>query len=341
MILFRVLNDYDMIVDPIKNGLASKKLIYDVTKKYLYNIDKKTIENLSEKDKDEYIKNYIEKYLFDHKYKISKIFNKYHESTKDTIHKFVEEKNNFAYCQMVRDLSSLSNHLINGSRTFTNWISTTNTFDGIWKYYDRQSIHKVAVIETYTNGVFNEDTYVVDVSNRETIDKIKFMSNKIDDTTFETFIEFIKNNPEYQDLLVELFNKFIVKPTNKKFMGFNFAISSNEYSIYEYLPKESILSILESLQIDLICADLLNEEIFKLKPNQQIYELNKLKNMILKYVREENDSYMLYVFDELYLKQRNISELVLDSNEKEKMLLTRNKIISKSQFAPSVLIKKK
>jgi len=32
MFLFRVMNEFDMTIDPIKNGLASKELIYNATK---------------------------------------------------------------------------------------------------------------------------------------------------------------------------------------------------------------------------------------------------------------------------------------------------------------------
>ena len=339
MILFRAMNELDITIDPSKNGLASKKLIYDATKRYLYNTNRNTIEKLSTKEKDEYIKENMKKYILDHKYKIGKLFQKQHKPVRDIIHKYVEEKDDFAYFQIIRDLSTLPNHLINGSRTYTNWISTTNEFDGIWNYYDRQNIHEVAVLDVYTNGVFDENTYIVDLSNREVIDKIKFISNKIDDNKYESFIKYMKENPEYKN--INTFHKFVMKPTDKKFMGFNFAAASSEYSIYEYLPKESIISILESLQIDLICANILNEDIFKLKPNQQKYELEKLKNMILKHIRKDNDSYMLYVFDELYLKKHNISEIVSNKTEEQKMIITRNNIISNSQFLPSKLIKRK
>lgn len=340
MILMRALNEYDRIMNPLRNGLASKKLIYNATKRYLYNTDRELVEKLSKKELDEYIKNYMYKYLISHKYQLEKIFKRQHKITKDTIHKFVEEKDDFSYCQIVKDLSSLPNHLINGSKTYTNWISTTTNFDSIWNYYDRQKIHEVAVLNVSTNGVFNEDTYVVDVSNKEAIEKLKCISNKIDAETFDLFIKFMKENPEYQKDIVSSFHHFIMRPTNKKFMGFNFAASSFEYSIYEYLPKESIISVLESLQIDLICANLLNEEYYTLSPRKQAQELEKLKRIILGYIQKENNPYMLYVFEELYLKKRNISEITNDTNEQEKMIVMRNKILSKSRNIPSVLIKK-
>ena len=124
-------------------------------------------------------------------------------------------------------------------------------------------------------------------------------------------------------------------------MGFNFSIASNEYCIYEYLSKESIISVLESLQIDLICADLFNEDYLLLSSGKQAQELEKLKNMMLKHILKENNPYMLYVFEELYLKKHNIREITDCIEEQEKITLMRNEIISKSQLLPNVLIKRK
>ena len=340
MFLFRALNDFDMMINPVKNGLVSKKMIYDATKRYLYNTEREIIEKMSEKDKDEYVKEYMSKYLIEHKHKLSKIFKRNHNETRNIIHRYVDEKDKFAYCQMIRDLSSLPSHLVSGSRTYTNWISASSNIDGLWNYYDRQNIHEVAVLNVYTNGVFDDNTYIVDLSNRETINNIKFLSNKIDKEDYDSFIEFMMERPELYGNLVNVFNKYVMNSTDKKFMGFNFSISSNEYCIYEYLPKESVISVLESLQIDLICADLFNVDYLLLSPNKQIQELKKLKEMMLKHVLEEKNSYMLYVFEELYLKKRNILEITDYKKEQEKMLLMRNEIISKSQLLPNVLIKK-
>ena len=341
MLLFRVMNDYDSIINPKKNGFVSKRLIYDATSKYLYYTQREKMEQLNQSEKDEYIKEYMYKYIKEHRYKLNKIFKKDYKETRDTIHHFVEDKDNFSYCKMIMDLSTLPNHLINGSRTFTNWISATSNFDGIWKYYDRQKIHEVAVIDVCTNGVFDENTYIVDLSNREKIDNIRFLSNKIDKKDFSNFINGMKEHPEYQDILVNTFNRFVMRPTDKGFSGFNFASASSEYCIYNHIPSEYIKGFLESLEIDLICADLFDESVLMLSQTQQSQELQKLKDMILKHVLEENNPYMLFVFEELYLKRHNIFEITTSKEEQERIENTRNQIIYKSQSLPSVLIKRR
>lgn len=341
MFLFRAMNDFDIMINPIKNGMASKKMIYDATKRYLYNTQRKNMEQMSQKERDEYIKSYMYKYIIEHKHKLSQIFRKEHIKTRNIIHSYVEDKDKLAYCKIIRDLSSIPNHLLNGSKTYTNWISATNNIDGLWRYYDRQKIHEVAVLDVYTNGVFDENTYIVDLSNRNTINNIRFLSNKIDKYNFDSYVKFMKERPELYEIFINAFNKYVMNPTNKKFMGFNFSIASNEYCIYEYLNKESVISILETLQIDLICADLFNEKYLQLSAKKQSEELEKLKNMILRYVLEEKNPYMLYVFEELYLKKHNIFEITNCKEEQEKMVLMRNEIISKSQLLPNILIKKK
>ena len=341
MYLFRVMNSYDQIMDPVNNGIASKRIIYDATEKYLYSTKKDIMDKLSLKDKKFYIKEYMNTYLFEHKHRLNKIFLKKHMSVRNNLHRYVRDKDIFAYFQMLKDLSSLPNHLINGSRTMTNWISFTNNFDKIWNYYDRQVVHKVCVIDVCTNGVFDENTYVVNVSDKEIVQNIKFLSNKIKEDNYELFVRYLKNNPELEKMSLNFFHKFVMSPTNKKFMGFNFSIASNEYDIYEYLDKDCVVSVLEQLQIDLICADIFNERFLLLSHREQIKELGRLKQIMLKHVLKENNPYLLYVFEELYLKGHNILNINSTEEEKERFILTRNEIISKSIDLPSILIKRK
>ena len=341
MLQFRVMNDYDTIINPSKNGFISKKLIYEEAKRYLYQIEKEKMNSLSLKEKDEYIKEYMTEYLLNHRYKIDKLFRKEYLKTRNRINNFIEEKDIISYCEIMKDLSTLPTHLITGTKNITNWISTTSNFDCIWKYYDRQSIHEVAVLDINTNGITDNNTYVVDLSNREIINKANYIINKIDDEDYSKIISIMKNNPELQNSMIEEFNSFLIKPTSKKFRGFNYSTSSSEYCIYNHIKKESIKMILESLEIDLICASLFDTDYLFLSNSKKKEELKKLKDMILSHIIQENNSYMLYVFEELYLKKHNISEISNSKKEEEKITLTRNEILSKSKNLPSRLIKSK
>ena len=39
--------------------------------------------------------------------------------------------------------------------------------------------------------------------------------------------------------MMNIFSKYVMTPTNKRFMGFNFSSAGNEYCIYKYLPEIS------------------------------------------------------------------------------------------------------
>lgn len=340
MLLFRALNYYDLKIDPMKNGIVSKKMLYDLVSNYLNSTQREFMSNMSSRQKDVYIKNYFDSYIENHMKKLKKIFSKKHIPVENTINSFVNYKDDYSYCQLLKDLSSLVGHLSNGSRTITNWISSSSMLDGIWKYYDCQDTHGVALINIDTNGVYNEKTYVVDVSNREIIDRIEFLSNKINDDDFETFIKCMISDSELSKYIVPLFNKCIVNPTNKKFSGFNFATCSSEFVIYEYIPKEYIYHVFDALEIDLICAELYDYRYLELPVDKREEELLRLKNKILRYIVSENNPYMLYVFEELYLKSHNIFKINSSEKEQKKMILTRNEIISKSIKLNSTLIKR-
>ena len=49
MYLFRALNSYDQLVDPVKNGIASKILIYNATKRFLLSTQGEKISSLSKR----------------------------------------------------------------------------------------------------------------------------------------------------------------------------------------------------------------------------------------------------------------------------------------------------
>ena len=340
MILLRVLNEYDDLCDPYNNGIASKKLIYDATKCYLESNDSLYFNKLSIKEKDKYIREKMHDYIVNHKNNLSKLFTRRQNEISNCINSFVRLKCNNSYYQLIYYLSTLPSHLVNGSKTFTNWISTTSEFDKIWPYYDKQKTHKVAILDLSTNGVFNEDTFVVDVSNKETIDKIKFLSKKINKQNIDEFIKYIEQNNELSDEAVKIFNNFILDPASKKFMGFNFSAASSEYSVYNYIDRKNIVSILEQLQIDLICSDIFNLKYLTLAKKDQIRELERLKYLLLKLMKSENNPYMFYICEKLYLNNENINFIVNTKEEKEKIISIRNLILSKAQGLPSVLIKK-
>ena len=56
ILMYRALNEFDIACNPLMNGLASKKLIYDLTLSYLESNERKFFSGLTEIEKDEYCK---------------------------------------------------------------------------------------------------------------------------------------------------------------------------------------------------------------------------------------------------------------------------------------------
>ena len=51
---------------------------------------------------------------------------------------------------------------------------------------------------------------------------------------YNNFIKIMQENPDFRINIKRYFKKIKMNPTNKKFMGFNFATSSKEYSIFAH-----------------------------------------------------------------------------------------------------------
>lgn len=339
-LVFRVLNDMDILCNPVKNGIASKKMLYDLTKTYLESVDDRFLKSLSKKEQELYIKDNISKYIITHDTNLSKKFTRRNIEIRNVINSFVSNKDKESYYLLLCFLSTLNNHLVNGSKIYTEWISTTTNFDSIFKYYDYQDEHKVAVMVVPTNGVYNDSTLVVDVSSKERIKEIKCLSKKINKIDVEKFIKIINNDLELEMVANQLFHKFIFERTNEKFMGYNFSTNSHEIDVYNYLDPVCVVSVLEQLQIDLIRADIFNNDYLSYSTTEQKQLLIDLKNKLRKIVLTSNDSFIINIYDELYLKNKNINLIARDKLEKEKIINIRNKIISKALVINSPIIKR-
>lgn len=157
---FRVLNEYDQSYDFDHIGLASKQVIYDIVKTSLSSNKKIKFIELSKEEQDNLIRESIIPYLKLHEKKLPKKFERSIKFIREYIYKFVNEKDDIAYLELLYSLTSLNKHLGFGSTMITDWISATTNFDSIFKYYDKQKVHKVAVIAPVTNGVYETDAYM-------------------------------------------------------------------------------------------------------------------------------------------------------------------------------------
>lgn len=333
MILVRALNEYDMLCNPLKNGLVSKKLLYRLTKNYY----QRELNNIPPKERDAFIREHIKTYIVSHQGNLEKHFRKQNKEYQTIIDSTLDNKNPAAFIKFQEIMSTLQGHLNSGSRTDTNWISTSRTYEGVQRYYDKQDIHQMVLIKSYTNGIIDPDRVLtVDVSTPEAIAKNPYLCNKID---CEHINMIAALSVDYPHILTDFKIDYVV-PTSEKARGFSFSKASDEVCIYEYLPADHILGLIEPLQNDLILKNIFNFNYYKLSRQEQISYLNSLKKALLRLVSAQKDDYLLHVYKTLYLENKNINSLITFKDSKEKVKANRNKILYLARTIPNIQIKR-
>ena len=123
-------------------------------------------------------------------------------------------------------------------------------------------------------------------------------------------------------------------------MGFNYSISDNEVCIYRYFPSTNVICVLESLQLDLIELKLFNPEFINLDKGEQIKQLEILKHKLKQKIIKLHDPYMLHIFEELYIDNKNIKDIKQNIFENKKINHNRLKILRLATQIPNIQIKR-
>lgn len=337
LFMFRVLNELDILCNPLENGLASKKLIYDLTMSYLKSNEKDFLNSLTKKEKEQYCKNNMENYIKTHQHKLKKMIERRGIQVYNNLSGF-DQLDAESWSYLYYYLSSLNTHLVSGSKTITDWISTTKDLNLIKKYYNNQTTHKVAVLASSGKSIKENGTLIVDLSSKNNIKELSLLiPKKINSLVANEIIE--KNKGlSVLDIESTILNDVKNISTNDKFRGFNYANSDKEICIYRYYSSKHIVAVLEALQLDLVFLQLFNFDYFKLNKNEQIKELNKLKEILLQEILKLNDPYLLHIFEKLYVENINIKYIQNDIYEKEKINHNRIKILKIAKNIPNIQI---
>ena len=336
-LLFRVLNDFDIECNPLINGLASKKLIYDLTLSYLESNEKEFMRGLNDVEKDIYCRENMMKYIKTHQHKLKKMIDKRGSQITKKLSGVINcDIESWTY--LLYYLSTLNSHLSKGSRIETDWISASKDINSILKYYKNQEIHKIAVLGTASGGIMDENTIVVDLSSRKNIDDALIMLNKkIKDDSVKDIVEKVKQSAE---TFLDVIDVDIFERTNKKFVGFNYSVADNETCIYRFYPSEKVISVLEALQVDLLSLKMFNVDFFLLDKDKQVLELDRMKEFLKRLIIKQNDPYMFHVFKEIYLENKNIDIVSDDILEKKRINHNRIKILKLARNVHNLQIKR-
>ena len=209
------------------------------------------------------------------------------------------------------------------------------------KYYNSQKIHKVAVIKSDTNGIFDSENIMsVDVSNFDKIEKNNiYLCNKLsvsDDLVIDTMAELSNIDPT----IMFGFKNNMVNYTNINSRGFKYSTSSKEVCMLRYIPKDHIISLLDAIQMDIIMVGRFDGNFIKMNPLEQEKELKRFKNILLNRLKLFGDNYLLYLFEELYVKNLNIKELTSVKQSRRYIERCKNDILRLSLKIPTPMIKR-
>ena len=362
MYLVRALNNLDILGDPLENGIASKQMIYRIVKNYYEKSNNLEYLSLNDEEKDLFIKEHMEEYLRDHnkriKNKYFKSSNKAREDTKEFVEfvraiksKSREEQEalirdnkeglNFgSYIQFLNYISSLQRHLMFGSSKITDWISFSTKFDSVFRYYQYQDIHKVAVVRSDSGGLVDSDNILtIDLSTMDRIKDKPYLCNQID-VRFEKVMDLIEDLCRIDPSLTMKFKRCAINETDKNARGFKYANNSNEVCVFKYVPKDHIVAVLEALQIDLIRTNAFSTEFLKLSKEDQKKELDILKKSIEYSLINYHDPFLMHVFYELYINNKSINRIVTVQDSEEKIKRARNKVLEIARHTPNIQIKR-
>ena len=201
---------------------------------------------------------------------------------------------------LIQLISSANSHVLKGSSINYNWISFSKDIFSIEKYYlEQKNYNYIAIIESSNETVGEHNgNYLI----------------KVDYST-------IANMQENEYLMTQMGEKI---DENSRLAAYG--IKSKEVCFYGHVPQDKIVTILRSLEADMIFRGIVSfEEILSLGDFER---LNLLMN-ITNYLKTiyQNDELALYIINEHYINNRSILSISEGCQDIEKFNQTFFSII--------------
>ena len=309
MYIYRCLNSYDNVFNPLTYGLYAKNIIYDFTKIMWNSIFERiflernsTWEYLKD---EEYRKFRLEGISIDGQISIDALKAEFYKTYNEILDddeflslifrptdeylRMLENKRNpeISYTnedsRQIRKLmieSNIAAHTQKGSKYNYGWIAFSKYI--VPRYYANQAIHQVVVIESkIEESPYNENTY--DVLGESKIPAIDQSDN-----------EALRHHKYYVTQQGE--------QISDESRTAKFAEKDCQVIYYSHVPNERIVAILNALQVDLMCQKALDyKEFYK----DTIDEQKRSYEELLKACEEciqELDELDKDIFDKLYKK---------------------------------------
>ncbi len=298
MLAYRILNSYDIKINPLKHGIYSKALIASVLDKYIYDyvniVCLSNGKNITNSEYKKLLANYRQfyfDYFYDSEFNASSIDEKAEQYKNIIISSFSKlinghyKKDNKLVSEGLQEIlditSQISNHIYNGSKKthLTNWISFTKDVNLLTHFYNEQNIHGIAVVKNNIQSLgFANSTICIDLSDKELIEQ----------------------NP----LLVKASD--LREHQNMSFVGYTYSERLDVVVYYNDIGVEDIHTILNAIDVDMLYNGMIDEDTIKDKETLRI-----IHNNVMAYLNVyslSNDE-LSKVFFECYLSNRNIKYL--------------------------------
>jgi len=336
--VIRALNDYDISVDPLTNGIVSKKVIYELTWNYVASSERRYFNTLSDKEKESYVKERMMDYILKNR---DILHNKIAKKSFNLgrLIELYEKGDTSKYVLFRKYLSTLNTHLLYGSSIMTDWISGTFSLASAKKYYDeQQSVHKLALIEFDTDRCPPLSSFAMNVSNREDIKNASILfCNKLTDKDIENILDFCKSIPNANMIDIDYF----ITRTKTNFRGFNYSISDKEVCFFRNIAKDNIVNVYDALVAEMLIYDILDLKFLDLPVEEQNEWIKTLKYKMMMMLVGHYDPYMFYLYEKLYLDSVTLDSLNLNMFDREKALDIKKKILGLTTVIPMDYIKRK
>jgi|GEM_PF-3145125 len=301
----------DCSSDAIRNFINSKQEKYQKTFAELlsgkYRIVERALTNCFEEHK-EYVfeedPNYNDE-IYNNQISWDKFYAFYKKREFFTINK---QKNPELY-DLFNFFSRIKEHISEGCKINTEFVSTTTDFESLKKYYLSQKICKVAVVKSIDNGDMykpNSKNFLrgLSLDSRLSLDHLPFFFNNVT-----------------EDILGEV----MFKATDKKTMTSNIALHDSEELGFGSIAPKNIYSVITPLEMDLLENNVYSEEAIKdndLLTKTRTYIIETLKKEVL-----NSEEIYTYIIEHHYKECKSLLSLACEAKYNIKDLVEAKKIL--------------
>ena len=292
MLIYRALNDADLDINVVENGLYSKANVSEALQIVMNTDISASNKIITDKEYNDSYKLYREENptlggyniigimqrAIDKQNRLNKIkevlFNNYTDSS---IREEYKEK-------LLDILSSKNAHILNGSNADYDWISFTKDLNTFFKYYLAQKKRHAGVCmnSNINNYLFDDDMLAADMSSIEVIENSGIVCNKQDQNG-------------------------IYKETNVNSRLIRYALADNEVLYYNYIPKERLF-FLEPLQVDMLYNGMINYKYFNTNGVLRNYLYESLTDKLWEELETSPRMYK-FIYNSLYEKRLTVAEM--------------------------------